>query len=66
MKIGNEVLGTHKGLSGDMLSAYMTTYFQRTWDHFDVNGSGLLEVIKMPQFMRMLASDQDLSLGESG
>jgi len=66
MKISNEVLGTHKGLSGDMLSAYMTTYFQRTWDHFDVNGSGLLEVIKMPQFMRMLASDQDLSLGESG
>jgi hypothetical protein len=61
-----EVLGTHKGLKGDELNAYMTTYFPRTWEHFDVNGAGSLEVIKMPQFMRMLASDQTMSLGESG
>merc|ERR1719162_357021 len=54
---GEEVLGTHKGLAGAELTAYMNTYFQRTWDHFDVNGGGSIEVIKMPQFMRMLCSD---------
>ena len=61
-----EVLSTHKGLKGAELKAYMDTYFQRTWEHFDVNGAGSLEVIKMPQFMRMLASDQTMDLGESG
>ena len=63
---GEEVLGTHKGLAGAELTAYMNTYFQRTWDHFDVNGGGSIEVIKMPQFMRMLCSDQAMDLGESG
>ena len=61
-----EVLKTHKGLSGQMLEDYINTYFQRTWDNFDVNKEGKIEVIKMPQFMRFLASDQYMSLGESG
>merc|ERR1719243_186566 len=46
-----EVLATHKGLSGDALSAYLDTYFKKAWDHFDVNQSGKIEVIKSPQFM---------------
>ena len=49
-----------------MLDAYMKTYFQKAWDHFDVNQTGSIEVIKMPQFMRFLASDQWMSLKESG
>ena len=61
-----EVLGTHKGLSGKLLDDYMETYFAKAWAHFDVNQSGEIEVIKMPQFMRFLCSDQSLSLGESG
>lgn len=61
-----EVLNTHKGLSGDALNAYVDTYFKKAWDHFDVNQVGQVEVIKMPQFMRFLASDQFMSLGESG
>merc|ERR1712188_142139 len=61
-----EVLNTHKGLSGDALAAYLDTYFAKAWAHFDVNQTGSVEVIKMPQFMRFLASDQSLSLGESG
>merc|ERR1719263_1131589 len=61
-----EVLNTHKGLAGEALSAYLDTYFAKAWAHFDVNQSGEVEVIKMPQFMRFLASDQNLSLGESG
>ena len=65
-RAAKEVLGTHKGLSGDKLSSYMDTYFDRAWDNFDVNKEGKIEVIKMPQFMRFLASDQYMSLGESG
>ena len=61
-----EVLNTHKGLAGDALSAYLDTYFKKAWDHFDVNQVGQIEVIKMPQFMRFLASDQYMTLGESG
>ena len=59
-----EVLNTHKGLSGDALQKYLDTYFPRTWAHFDVNRTGTVEVIKMPQLMRFLASDQYMSLGE--
>merc|ERR1711981_427058 len=61
-----EVLNTHKGLAGDLLSAYLDTYFGRAWAHFDVNQTGQIEVIKMPQFMRFLCSDQRMQLGESG
>ena len=44
----------------------MDTYFDRAWDNFDVNGDGEVEVIKTPMFMRFLASDQTMQLGESG
>jgi hypothetical protein len=57
-----EVLETHKGLSGSKLNEYLDTYFAKTWGHFDVNRTGLVEVIKMPQLMRFLASDQYMSL----
>ena len=61
-----EVLGTHKGLSGKLLDDYINTYFEKAWGHFDVNQTGFIEVIKMPQFMRFLCSDQYMQLGESG
>ena len=50
----------------EMLDDYVTTYFNKAWGHFDVNQTGFIEVIKMPQFMRFLCSDQYMSLGESG
>jgi len=64
-RAAKEVMGTHKGLSGDALSTYLDTYYDRAWSNFDVNGDGSVEVIKAPQFMRFLASDQGMSLGES-
>ena len=64
-RAAKEVMGTHKGLKGEALSSYLDTYFDRAWSNFDVNGDGAVEVIKAPQFMRFLASDQSLSLGES-
>ena len=53
-----EVLATHKGLTGAKLDKYLSTYFDKAWGHFDVNQVGKIEVIKMPQFIRFLASDQ--------
>jgi hypothetical protein len=61
-----EVLATHKGLAGDSLQQYLDSYFEKAWGHFDVNLTGTIEVIKMPQFMRFLCSDQRMQLGESG
>ena len=66
MSAAREVLNTHKSLSGATLDQYLATFFNKAWGHFDVNQSGWIEVIKMPQFMRFLASDQWVSLGESG
>ena len=58
----NEVLGTHKKLAGADLADYMKQYYGRTWAHFDVNHSGMVDVQSMPQFMRFLASDKYMSL----
>ena len=58
MAAAQEVLATHKGLTGAALSTYMDTYFDKAWGHFDVNQTGHIEVIKMPQLIRFLASDQ--------
>ena len=61
-----EVLATHKGLKGDALDTYLATYWGKAWGHFDVNRSGVIEVMKSPQLMRFLSSDQRMSLGENG
>jgi hypothetical protein len=58
----SEVLDTHKGLKGAARDNYLKTYFPRTWAHFDVNRSGKVESLKMPQFMRFLCSDQQMYL----
>lgn len=57
-----EVLTTHKGLKGAALEDYLKTYFDKAWGHFDVNRTGIVEVVKMPMFMRFLGSDQYMSL----
>ena len=57
-----EVLATHMKLAGTTLETYLKTYFDKAWGHFDVNRTGIIEVIKMPMFMRFLASDQYMSL----
>jgi hypothetical protein len=58
----SEVLDTHRKLNGKDRESYLKTYFPRTWAHFDVNKGGKIEVIKMPQLMRFLCSDQQMYL----
>ena len=58
----SEVLHTHRNLTGAARTNYLNTYFPRTWAHFDVNRTGKIEAIKMPQLMRFLCSDQQMYL----
>jgi len=60
--LAREVLDTHRKLTGEARDNYLKTYFKRTWEHFDVNRTGKVEAIKMPQFMRFLCSDQQMYL----
>ena len=61
-----EVLATHKGLKGAALKSYLSKYWKKAWGHFDVNRTGAVGVLRIPSLMRFLASDQYMSLGESG
>ena len=57
-----EVLATNARMNAKDIPAYLNTYFAKAWSHFDVNRTGRVEVIKMPQFMRFLSSDQQMYL----
>ena len=48
--------------AADKLKEYIKTYFPKAWAHYDVNKAGQIPVSTAPQFMRFLASDQQLSL----
>ena len=52
-----EILTKHKKLVGKDLDDYMNSYFERTWEHFDVNKDGMLDALDMTAFMKFLASD---------
>lgn len=45
-------------LGGKAADDYVEKYFPRTWDHFDVNGAGVIEVEKMSSLARFILSDQ--------
>merc|ERR1719498_781518 len=57
-----EVLANIVHMKASDIPKYLDTYFAKAWGHFDVNRTGMVEVEKMPSFMRFLASDQYLSL----
>ena len=58
------LVGKYKKLEGKALSDYMGQYFDRTWEHFDVNGEGLLDIGDMPAFAKYVVSDQSINLDE--
>merc|ERR1711990_131245 len=57
-----ESLVTNAKMAPGAVGAYLNTYWAKAWGHFDVNRTGSIEVIKMPQLMRFLASDQQMYL----
>ena len=52
-KVSKEVLETHKP---NYAQAADGPDFEDTWNHFDVNKDGLVEVERMPQFLRYLTN----------
>ena len=60
--LASEVLHTHKGLAGKNLKTYLDTYWAKSWGHFDVNQTGMIDADAAPRLMRFLASDQYFSL----
>ena len=60
-----EVLATHMGLTGEAQKAYLDEYFDKAFNHFDVNKVGMIEVNKTPQFFRFLMSDQHMEMGQA-
>jgi hypothetical protein len=59
-RVSNEVVGTH--MKGVDQAKYLAEHFPETWDHFDVNHDGLIEVERMPQFLRWLLGNS-LTIG---
>ena len=57
-----ESLETNCKVKGSARDNWLNTYFAKAWNHFDVNRTGKIEVIKMPQLMRFLCSDQQMYL----
>ena len=56
----SEVCKTHLPKTG---AALLAEKFEDTWTHFDVNKDGLVEVERMPQFLRYLTGNAlDISL----
>merc|ERR1712166_349675 len=49
-----ESLTTNAKMGAGAVGAYLNTYWAKAWGHFDVNRTGAIEVIKMPQLMRFL------------
>jgi hypothetical protein len=64
MAAATEVLANHMNLVGAPAAEYLATYFAKAWGHFDVNKSGEIAVVRTPEFMRFLCSDQRMSLGQ--
>ena len=61
-KVSNEVVHTHFQYDDDKTNDYLKEHFDETWTHFDVNNDGLVEVERMPQFLRWLLGNS-LAIG---
>ena len=49
-----EVVKTNYNWGEPHVNSYLNENFDNTWDHFDVNHDSLVEVERMPQFLRYL------------
>jgi len=61
-KVSDEVVHTHMKYNDAQTASYLKEKFPETWTHFDVNNDGLVEVERMPQFLRWLLGNS-LAIG---
>jgi len=62
MKASDEVVHTHFQYNDEQAADYLKEKFEETWNHFDVNQDGLVEVERMPQFLRWVLGNS-LTIG---
>ena len=61
--VAKELLAEWKPeLKGTKVEDYMNYNFDDTWDHFDVNKTGLVEIERMSSFYKMFLKDYTLDL----
>jgi hypothetical protein len=56
------IVEKYKQKEGKENDEYIKQYFDRTWEHFDVNNDGKLDALDMYAFMKFLCSDQSIDL----
>ena len=60
--VSDEVVHTHFQYDDNQTADYLAEKFDETWNHFDVNKDNLVEVERMPQFLRWLLGNS-LTIG---
>ena len=62
MACSKDLVGKAKKIQGKELDEFMSQYFARTWEHFDVNNDQLLDAADMPGFQKYMLSEQGIDL----
>lgn len=52
-----EVLQNNSHFDDSKTRNFLTEHFESTWEHFDVNKDGIVEVGRFPQFLRYFTGD---------
>ena len=61
-EVAKQLATEYKSLKGKELDDYMSLNFDETWDHFDVNRTGLVEIERMSSFYKQFLKDYKLDL----
>ena len=62
LAVAKQLTTEHLKLSGKTLDEYLNMHFYDTWDHDDVNQTGLIEIERMSQFYKRMLGDQTIEL----
>ena len=61
-KATREIVQKNLHLNGEKLDEYMNMNFGEAWEHYDVLGTGLVEVEQMSSFMKRVLKDYTISI----
>lgn len=62
-KVSHEVVGTHLNLKGGEGDAYLKESFPALWAKYDINEEGLLDIDRMPAFLRTICGNTEACVG---
>ena len=62
LKAARELVGRNLKLEGEKLEEYLNMNFGEVWDHYDVLGTGLVEIEQMASFYKKLMKDYSIAI----